>query len=231
MDFAEPLEIEREHLTIEPLRFGQLPFLVEEDRQIVHRRRGVEVIAAEQLEPHVQAAAGRDDRGRRIAAASERRLQLFEIAGDLCVFGPVEALVQHERLPQQLLRLVVLAAAAHDAGQIAHAGAHRRVVRAMGRAPHLQRLAVQPFRVVGAAAILRQPRQLAGHVGDLAARAARGRRAKRQGAIEQRLRAMVLAQLARDAAQQEHHLGLDLGLIRQLGFDARRAALERARAR
>ena len=54
--FAQPPQIEVEHLAIEPLRFGQLPFLVEQDGQVVHRRRGLEMVGTEHLQPHVERA-------------------------------------------------------------------------------------------------------------------------------------------------------------------------------
>ena len=48
----------------------------------------------------------------------------------------------------------------------------------------------------------------------------------RQRALEQRLRAIVDAELAVDAAEQQHHVGLHFGLTREVGLDAAGAAIE-----
>ena len=47
MDFAEPPQIEVEHLTVEPLCFRQLPLLVKQDGEVVHRSGCLEVIGPE----------------------------------------------------------------------------------------------------------------------------------------------------------------------------------------
>ena len=54
----EAPQVEVENLSIEPLRFGQFPPLVEQERQVVHRRRGFEVIGTEQLPVHLERAPG-----------------------------------------------------------------------------------------------------------------------------------------------------------------------------
>ncbi len=72
MDLAQPPQVEVEHLAVEPLRFGQLPTLVEQDGQVVHRRRGLEMVGAEHLHAACRARAARWESPRCCGRATRR---------------------------------------------------------------------------------------------------------------------------------------------------------------
>src|SRR5262245_54273455 len=72
----------------------------------------------------------------------------------------------------------------------------------------------------------RQLTELRQRVSDVSSVASSRRSAKRQRLIEQRLCAVEQAQLAIDAPEQRHHLGLDVGLRRKIRLDAVRTSIE-----
>ena len=111
VDFAQPPQIEIEHLPIEPLGFRQLPLLVEQDGQVVHRGGGLEMVGTEHLQPHVEGAPRDGDRRIDLTPGTKNGLEALEVAGDLGVLGAKARLVQGQRFALEFLRLVVLSPA------------------------------------------------------------------------------------------------------------------------
>ena len=100
------------------------------------------------------------------------------------------------------------------------------MIRPEQAATQRQRLAVQPFGILGTAHVEPETPELRHHGGRLDIFRSESGSSQLERSLEQRPRAVVDAELAIDPAEEEHHLGLDVWLACQIGFDAGRTAVE-----